>query len=75
MGMGGLGVQHWGDPIIFSTYSNGFYLFIYFFRGHGPPKGLRGSALARIMVSFKENALMYSYISYVMNENNLSYSF
>ena len=26
------------------------------------------------MVSFKENALMYSYISYVMNENNLSYS-
>ena len=28
----------------------------------------------RIMVSFKENALMYSYISYVMNENNLSYS-
>ena len=36
MGMGGLGVQHWGDPIIFSTYSNGFF----FWQGPQPPQAI-----------------------------------
>ena len=45
--MGGLDVHHWGGggPIKICICAGGFFFFFFFFgRGHGPPKGQRGSA-------------------------------